>query len=259
MKKLPAVVLASLILGFGYLSCADPIILEPHDPHLTPSLTATDPAVATDTPTSTEGPSPTASDTPTTTATPTTTNTPTSTATPTATSTSASLPTPTRIGTRHPAPTVPPPTPRTTILEVTQEDLNTLARLCVVEVRGMEEVREDACLGVISTVATRAYNRIISDGTIAGTIGWGCTADSDTCQFPAHVLGSGCDGLLPAACAWSYPNDIVYFRQIVSNYFEGQGGSCAGYIYYGITEQDPPECRLESDSGQFLNWHGRVP
>lgn len=225
MKKFPLVAALLVIGGFGYVLLTSPDSLKPHNPHLTPSLTATHTLVPSETPTLL--PSVTPSRTPV-------------------------------------EPTIYPtlsPSSGTMTEEhygISQKDREALARLCVIEVRGMRTVRYDACLSVISTVVTRAQTKIISDGTIAGTIGWGCTTESQACQFPAHVLDSGCEGLLSQACAYNYPEEIKYFGEVVLSFIYGDVGSCSGYIYYGITEQDPPECQIISPSGEFMNWHKKA-
>lgn len=236
MRKLPLVMIVVLVLAVAFLALFQPDLLKPHNPYLTPSVTSNP----------TNGEQITLSAAP---------DTQTPTLTPTYTPT---LPSPTV--TILPLPTQIMPTPGTPvgILEVTLADRASLAKLCVIEVRDLvpNSVRRDACLSIISTVITRTLNRIISDGTIAGTIGWNCTATSQTCQFPASVLGTGCDGLIPVACAYNYPNDLAFFKVVVDQYFnQAARGSCDGYIYYGITPLDPPECRIEDSHGMYTNWH----
>lgn len=139
---------------------------------------------------------------------------------------------------------------------ITYEDTGHLARLCWVEVRGMGEEREAACASVVSTVLTRAAYGILSDGTIEGTITWGCGPETVACQFPAYVV-HGCE-VVREACPFDDPQGVAYFRLVVILTLEGTiRPACDGYVYYGIQDFDAPECRIEADNGQFQNWHRR--
>ena len=155
---------------------------------------------------------------------------------------------PTQANSRTSTTPTPRPTPR-----IADLDRLYLARLCVVEVRDMSDVRVDACLSVISTVMARIREDVMSDGTIGGTIGWNCTRTSDWCQFPAYVLAEGCEGLLATACPHNYQSDIDYFRAVVDSYVDrGQRGTCDGYLYYWLRAAE--DCRLESRNGLFTNF-----
>lgn len=144
----------------------------------------------------------------------------------------------------------------TYIYEVPPEDIEVLARLCVVEVRGMGDRRADACVSVVSTVLTRMMSRYLSDGTVAGTIAWKCYPGTLECQFPAYSL-HGCAGILPVACPWSYPDDIKYFREVVSDFVKGnvRGNVCLGYRFYGSKRFDFTECVIESHNGTVEGFH----
>lgn len=133
-----------------------------------------------------------------------------------------------------------------------QQDEDILARLCVVEVRGFAEVRDDACASVVSTVMNRMFNLYLSDGTVRGTILWNCT-ETSCMQFPGYVV-NGCDGIQPVACPWSYPDDIAHFRDVVDHFLRGRWGPgfwCSGYFYY--------DSRPQSVIGDMCAVDGLVP
>ena len=152
-----------------------------------------------------------------------------------------------------------------------QSDIDILARLCVVEVRGFGGMRDDACVSVVSTVMTRMNSGYLSNGTVRGTILWGCTAES-CIQFPGYVV-NGCAGIQPAACPWNYPDDIAHFRDVVDSYLRGRWGPgfwCSGFTYYDSRPTSLPAgwdwdtytngddktfCVIRADNGQFEVFH----
>lgn len=141
----------------------------------------------------------------------------------------------------------------TSICEVPEPDENILARLCVVEVRGFGDKRRIACLSVISTVLTRKNMHIYSDGTISGTITWGCTPENGCLQFPGFVV-NGCQGITPEACPWAYPADIAFFQAVARealNGVVGGGNGCYDFLYYGSRDMDmtPDACIITSQNG----------
>lgn len=169
-------------------------------------------------------------------------------------------PTPTETPTASPTPccgtpivTVTPyPTVITTgipgITEVSEEDVQILARLCATEIRAMRALREDACLSIIATVDKRIRLGKYSDGTIRGTVGWNCHADSQTCHYPASTIW-GCEGFKPGACWWDFQDDVRWFEPTVWRYFFGERGRCDNYLNYGSRETDMGDCVIE-DNGQ---------
>lgn len=164
---------------------------------------------------------------------------------------------------RTPTPEPPIPTPgikaTAGITEISQNDVDILARLCWVEVRGYAEVMDDACLSVVSTVLLRMSYHIFSDGTVIGTVGWNCTKESQACQFPAYVIQVGCDGIIPALCPGNSPSQVDYFKTVVWSYFlHGKHGSCEHYLYYGIQPFDQPECVVKSSNGSAEKFHTRI-
>jgi hypothetical protein len=145
------------------------------------------------------------------------------------------------------------------ICTIPDNDVDLLGRLCAVEVRGFGSMQDTACVSVISTVYARMAQGYLSDGTVLGTIIWGCKPDSQTCEFPAHVW-FGCKGILPEACAWSYPHDIAHFTDVAQAYIDDPKGlkdlvgGCMGYTYYGSLPESiaKSECRITSESGKQI-------
>lgn len=182
-------------------------------------------------------------------------------------------------------PAQPSATPTSGILEITpcgayvcettdnQTDIDILARLCVVEVRGFGSTRDDACASVVSTVMARIFSGTYSDGTVRGTLLWNCTPE-DCQQFPGYVV-NGCDGILLTACPWNYPDDIEHFRDVVDHFARGRWGPgfwCSGYTYYdsrpesftsdvctfdrvGCNPFPPTPCAIYGDAGQYEVFH----
>lgn len=134
------------------------------------------------------------------------------------------------------------------------QDEDVLARLCVAEVRGFGDKRRIACLSVISTVLTRMVTRLYSDGTVEGTIKWGCGPETQACAFPRYIV-DGCEGIIPSACPWAYPDSIAYFQGVARDALDGEWGGtsgvCRGYLYYGSRDLDmmPDACIITSQNG----------
>lgn len=130
-----------------------------------------------------------------------------------------------------------------------------LAALCWVECRGMEEQRPNCCASVVDTVYTRIDARQMSDGTIFGTLNWGCTEDSETCQFPAYVV-NGCSGI-NSPCPYDDPEGLAYFTDVVNSYSGGElVPYCANFLFYDLG-LDTPECTIEAGNGQYVVFHGK--
>lgn len=207
------------------------VLIVPTEPPSPPQLTAgalnaTYEAGATLTAQSTETPTPEPTDTP------------------TATLTSSVIELPT-LGTGtyvYEAPTAAP---------LTDADVRALANLCTVEVRGMGDRRDPACISVVSTVLERIERRELSDGTVRGTIAWGCTAGKRECQFPAYVV-NGCAGIQPSACPQNYPDSVTHFTIVVYEYLRLRAlsdGACEGFFYYGIKSFDRGGCEIAGPGG----------
>lgn len=143
----------------------------------------------------------------------------------------------------------------TAICEFPDTDENILSRLCTVEVRGFGSKRRAACLSVISTVFKRMEMGEYSDGSVTGTILWGCTPEHGCNHFPGFVV-NGCEGIVAEACPWNYPADIAYFQAVARDALNGdwEAGSavCRGYTYYGSRDSDmrADACIIESETGQ---------
>jgi len=138
-----------------------------------------------------------------------------------------------------------------------QEEIDGLARLCVVEFRGFAEKRADACVSAVSTILKRMETGEYSDGTVEGTITWGCGPDTIACQFPAYAW-NGCMGIQARTCPWNYPSDIIYFRDAVWSFLEGRfppASPCLGYTYYDSSTISSTDCIIRSSTGQVEGWH----
>ena len=144
----------------------------------------------------------------------------------------------------------------------TDYEAEILANLCIIETRDFAQPeRCFACWSVIDTVMTRVETGILSDGTIPGTITWGCNAGDMACQFPAYAVGAvdGCAGLIPSACPYNHERD--WAERAVATYWRMRAVdaiTCGGFLYYGIMGFDEPECRIEDEAGVFTNWHEEV-
>lgn len=136
-----------------------------------------------------------------------------------------------------------------TVEPLSDGDLRALAGLCTVEVRGAGERRDAACVSVVSTVFERMERRELSDGTVRGTIAWGCYAGARECQFPAYVA-NGCAGIQPSACPQSYPDAMTHFTIVIYEYLRLRAltdGACTGYFYYGIKPFDFGGCEIAGE------------
>jgi hypothetical protein len=145
-----------------------------------------------------------------------------------------------------PAATLPPLT-LTPTLEPTQGPLptivwtgaekNALSWLCWYEVRGMGDVRTDACLSVISTVRARyAYNS-----------GFGTSDVISTILAEGQFTGVKIDTAQPAP-----DPELLWMVEI---YTGGARGSCTGYFYFDSISGGPSLCVIRSSNGQFVEFH----
>jgi hypothetical protein len=141
---------------------------------------------------------------------------------------------------------LPPPT-LTTAPESTQAPLptivwtdaekNALSWLCWYEVRGMGDVRTDACLSVISTVRARyAYNS-----------GFGTSDVISTILAKGQFTGVKIDTAQPAP-----DPELLWMVEI---YASGARGSCTGYFYFDSISGGPSLCVIRSSNGQFVEFH----
>lgn len=147
----------------------------------------------------------------------------------------------------------PRPDPPATLAFSPAEE-RSLAALCWVECRGMQDQRAACCTSVIDTVMTRIRRDLISDGTVIGTIRWGCTSNNMQCQFPAFVT-RGCNGIT-YPCPFYDKQGLELFTMIVKLYeAKAIRPACQGYIYYGLKPFDRPDCRIEAPNGQWVNLH----
>ena len=143
-----------------------------------------------------------------------------------------------------------------TIYELSSQDVLYLAALCVVETKNMDGVRADACRSVVSTVLARMRNRVLSDGTVAGTLTWNCKTGDIACQFPAYVV-NGCETIKPNMCPYNYSSRLIDYVGIVDRYLRNQGSasaSCTGYLFYDL-RHDGTDCKIEATNGSYINFH----
>lgn len=134
---------------------------------------------------------------------------------------------------------------------ITDADIRALAGLCVVEVRGLGDKRDAACASVVSTVFERMERHELSDGTVKGTITYGCAPGVMACQFPAFVA-QGCKGIQPAACPDNYPETVTHFTIVVYEYLRLRAlteGGCFNYFYYGNQPFDRGGCEIAGPGG----------
>jgi len=137
------------------------------------------------------------------------------------------------------------------------EEEKALSALCWVECRGMLDQRTACCSSVIDTVMTRIEQGKITDGTVIGTIRYGCGPDTMACQYPAYVT-RGCDGI-KSPCPFHDKSGLELFRMIVNLYEQGAiHPVCSGYLYYGLKSFDRPDCQIKARNGQFVNLHNGV-
>jgi hypothetical protein len=147
-----------------------------------------------------------------------------------------------------------PPTLTPTPISVTDNEMTALSALCWVECRGMEDKRADCCASVLSTVFERARQRQMSDGTILGTLRYGCRADTVACQFPAYVA-NGCEGIV-SPCPFDDKKGMGHFEYIVRRYLRHSlVAPCEKYLFYDLWTSGRKICTVESDNGQFLIFH----
>jgi hypothetical protein len=139
-------------------------------------------------------------------------------------------------------------------VEFSAAEERSLAALCWVECRGMQDQRAACCTSVIDTVMTRISRGKMTDGTVIGTIRYGCGPETKACQFPAFVT-RGCQGITHP-CPFYDEEGLELFGMIVKLYEERAiETTCGGYLFYGLKSFDRPECRIEAQNGQFVNLH----
>lgn len=126
-----------------------------------------------------------------------------------------------------------------------------LAWLVWVEARGMNEAYWSSALSVISTVMERTDKKVLSNGTIDGTIGW-CNEDGSLCQFPAWVADLGCEGV--TLCPLNDTAGLIVAREAVNLYEFGYRGSCDGYLYYDSLDNGGGDCLIVSGD-KFIEFH----
>lgn len=144
-------------------------------------------------------------------------------------------------GVVEPTPTITPTLELTQTLQPTigwtDAEKNALSWLCWYEVRGMGDVRADACLSVISTVRARyAYNS-----------GFGTHDVISTILAEGQFTGVEIDTNRPAPDA-----DLCWLVEIYAN---GSRGSCTGYFYFDSVPGGPSLCVIRSGNGQFIEFH----
>ncbi len=114
---------------------------------------------------------------------------------------------------------------------------NALTWLCWYEVRGMGDVRTDACLSVISTVRARyAYSS-----------GFGTSDVISTIRAEGQFTGVKIDTSQPAP-----DPELLWMVEI---YAGGARGSCTGYFYFDSIPGGPSLCVIHSSNGQFVEFH----
>lgn len=147
----------------------------------------------------------------------------------------------------------PDPEPPATMAFTAAEE-RALAALCWVECRGMLDQRAACCSSVIDTVMTRIREEKITDGTVIGTIRYGCGPGVKACQFPAFVT-RGCQDITHP-CPFYDEDGLELFGMIVKLYeLQAIRPACSGYIYYGLKPFDRPDCRIEAANAQWSNFH----
>lgn len=156
--------------------------------------------------------------------------------------------------TNTPAPTY---TPTPEKFSISTDEKIALSALCWVECRGMDEQKKSCCASVIDTVYTRIAEKKMTDGTVIGTLRYGCDADTINCQFPAYVT-RGCESIKSPCPFFDYVG-MDFFETVIELYASGGLDiKCENYLFYGIQDFDTPECRIVSKNGQFLNFHNGI-
>ena len=131
-----------------------------------------------------------------------------------------------------PTPTGTPVTP----IPWSNVERNALSWLCYHEVRGMGEVRVDACWSVISTVRARyAYGNSFGDEDVIDAL------------IREGQFNFDFDPSQPAPDA-----ELVW---AVEQYQQGARGSCNGFLYFDSVPGGPVLCTIRSSNGQFLDFH----
>jgi hypothetical protein len=138
---------------------------------------------------------------------------------------------------------------------LTAYDVKLLARLGVVECRGMGWAVEDCTRSVVSTVLRRmafyeethgAYG--LSDGTVYGTLDHNYQG---LWQFPPWVT-RGCEVVSEEACLdWV---ELQPFIDYVRGYLADGQAPCAGYLYYDSIPGGNSLCKVETPQG-WIEFH----
>jgi hypothetical protein len=138
-------------------------------------------------------------------------------------------------------------------------DLLYLARLCVMEVRGMSSESHRACLSVVSTALTRTENRFLSDGTLASTLGW---VSGDTWQFAGYLVDGCSPAMKPETCPDNYPHLLAEYKLLIKHYLRGDSRimpKCEHYLFYNSIPGGNAECLIKDNKlGQFIEFYKRA-
>lgn len=135
--------------------------------------------------------------------------------------------------TPHPTPT---PTVTPPVIEWSQAEKYALSWLCYGEVGGMQEVKVDACLSVISTVRARyAYYNAFGETTVLETL-----------MRP---------GQFNISIRTDIPSPDPDLNWTVELYVAGARGACTGYLYFNSVPGGPSECVIRASNGQWVEFH----
>lgn len=133
----------------------------------------------------------------------------------------------------------------------TGAEVDLLARLLAAEVGGVDgQAQIDMALSILDTVYWRTEHRVLSDGTVAGTVGW--HSESGIFQFPPCLLW-GPDWSENDTCRSDA--DLDRYRLIVWAYEAGLRGSCREYSHYHSLPDKPGQCWIRSDNGMFMTFY----
>jgi len=133
------------------------------------------------------------------------------------------------------SPVVPPVAPP--VIEWSDADKNILSWVCYAEVGGMDEVKIDACLSVISTIRARyAPDSPFHQADIVSVL-----------QSPGQFPGVHWEAERPG------PDPELMWT--VNQYRAGMRGSCTGYLYFDSVPGGPSLCVIRSSNNQFMEFH----
>jgi hypothetical protein len=150
---------------------------------------------------------------------------------------------------------IPPGKTPDTVEHLSDYDIKLLAKLGVVECRGMGEYVEDCTRSVVSTILRRMdfYEEThgsfgLSDGTVYGTLDHNYQG---LWQFPPWVT-RGCEFVSEEACLdWV---DLDPFVTYVKAYLDDRGAVCDGFLYYDSIPGGNSECKIETPWG-WIEFH----